>query len=197
MATKLPPLILHPFSDASGPGKLMDATRASLALQGSEGRSAVLDAGKLERRLLDGRYCELTMLYYLGKDLLRWIEQCVESVERVFDLSEAGIRPESFAALLVEDAPAQVERKLFSWGVHEYKAIFARSIGLHALFAVLPPRDVLAPEFLRYYHRFADYTFTCRQQLFPFKRLAGAEFEFDLFASGEYSKMLEQQWGTA
>ena len=30
----LPPLILHPFSDASGPGRLVESSRASLMLQG-------------------------------------------------------------------------------------------------------------------------------------------------------------------
>ena len=31
---RLPPLILHPFSDAAGPNKLVESTRASMILQG-------------------------------------------------------------------------------------------------------------------------------------------------------------------
>ena len=70
----LPPLILHPFADAGGPNKLVESSRASLKLQGllPTGESSRED---LDRALLDGRYSELRMLYYVGKDLVRWIEQ--------------------------------------------------------------------------------------------------------------------------
>ncbi len=78
---KLPPLILHPFSDSAGPNKLVESSRASLMLQG------LLPTGdfsqdELERRLLDGRFCEIKMLFYVGKDVNRWIEQCQEMVDR-------------------------------------------------------------------------------------------------------------------
>jgi hypothetical protein len=71
---KLPPLILHPFADASGPHKLVESSRASLMLQG------LLPTGEqsseeLERTLLDGRYQEIRMLFYVGRDILRWIDQ--------------------------------------------------------------------------------------------------------------------------
>ena len=49
MACKLPPLILHPFADANGPGKLVDASRASLMIHGLLPADA--DA-RLEERLL-------------------------------------------------------------------------------------------------------------------------------------------------
>jgi hypothetical protein len=192
-ACTLPPLILHPFSNAAGPSKLVDASRASLVLQGllpTEG-SVV----EMEQRLLEGRYCELTMLFYLGKDLVRWTSQCVEMVNRNGE-NESGIRPESFATLLVEDPPPKVLDKLRIWGVHEHKSIFTRAFGLHALFEVLPDCECLTPEFVRHYHRFADQMFACQQQLFQFQRLRSADFEFQLFASGEYTKMLEAEWGT-
>src|SRR5450631_2772489 len=78
-AFTLPPLILHPFADASGPGKLVESSRASLMLQG------LLPAGEftaeqLESRLVEGRFCEIRMLFYVGKDLVRWVEQCLEFV---------------------------------------------------------------------------------------------------------------------
>src|SRR5438105_2170557 len=100
----LPPLILHPFADATGPGKLVESSRASLKLQG------LLPAGEatpedLDRALLDGRYSEMRMLFYLGRDLARWIVQCMEFVERNQDRLPAGILPQSFAALLVDGPP--------------------------------------------------------------------------------------------
>ena len=88
-ARKLPPLILHPFADAGGPEKLVESSRASLVLQG------LLPAGErntqdIERTLLDGRFCEIRMLFYVGKDLLRWIDQCMEFVERSPELSDSS-----------------------------------------------------------------------------------------------------------
>src|ERR1700686_841223 len=81
VAVTLPPLILHPFADAAGPSKLVESSRANLKLQG------LLPAGEatredLDRALLDGRYSELRMLYYVGRDLARWIEQCLEFAQR-------------------------------------------------------------------------------------------------------------------
>jgi hypothetical protein len=193
MFCTLPPLILHPFSNPSGPAKLVEASRASLALQGLlPGEDT---AEELDRRLIEGRYCEISMLFYLGKDLVRWTTQCMDMLERC-GRNGVGIRPESFAALLVEDPPAGVLSKLKSWGVHEYKSIFSRAFGLHAMFQVLPGPECLAPDFIRHYHRFADHMFTCRQQLFQFQRVRSADFEFQIYASGEYAKMLEAEWGT-
>src|SRR6202453_3067994 len=77
----LPPLILHPFADAGGPSKLVESSRANLKLQGllPQGEASRED---LDRALLDGRHSELRMLFYVGKDLARWIEQCLEFAER-------------------------------------------------------------------------------------------------------------------
>jgi hypothetical protein len=69
----LPPLILHPFADAGGPGKLVQSSRASLMLQGLL-PSGELSRDQLDRSVLEGRYCEIRMLFYVGKDLRRWIE---------------------------------------------------------------------------------------------------------------------------
>jgi hypothetical protein len=190
----LPPLILHPFADASGPGKLVDASRASLALNGVIPSEAEAP-NRLEERLLAGRYCELSMLFYLGKDLQRWVMQCMDFVERTPALLETGIRPGSFAALLVEDPPPEVREKLRAWGVIEYSTIFGRAFGLHTVFESLPTADALAPDFMRYYHYFADSLFACRQGLFAFPRISSGEFDFQLYASGEYTRMLEQEWG--
>ena len=96
----LPPLILHPFADAAGPGKLVESSRASLKLQG------LLPAGEasredLDRALLDGRYSELRMLFYVGKDLARWIEHRLDQQRAVvFAPNVREIRPDvaAFAA---------------------------------------------------------------------------------------------------
>lgn len=190
---KLPPLILHPFSDAHGPTKLVESSRASLMLQGLMPNQH-FTVEQLDQKLLDGRYCEVRMLYYVGKDLIRWIEQCMEVVERDPALEGSGVVAQSFAAMLVEDPPGRVKDKLRKWGVADYKAIFSRALGLNSLFADVPDRDLLAHDFIRNYYRFADQLFMCRQSLSSFTRISSSNFEFDLYASGEYSKILEREW---
>ncbi|HEV2690186.1 MAG TPA: hypothetical protein VGV35_16625 [Bryobacteraceae bacterium] len=190
----LPPLILHPFADANGPGKLVESSRASLKLQG------LLPTGEqsredLDRAMLDGRYSELRMLYYVGKDLSRWIEQCVEFAEHNRDELPAGITAQSFAAMLVKDAPANIQEKLQKWGVADFKSIFTRALGLQYVFAAAPPREILCDEFVRNYFKFADQMFAIKQNERDFTPLAAEDFQFELYSSGEYSRMLEKVWG--
>jgi hypothetical protein len=193
-AFMLPPLILHPFADASGPGKLVESSRASLKLQGllPSGESTPED---LDRVLLDGRYSELRMLYYVGKDLARWIEQCLELASRNPEVFPQSLSYQSFADLLVQDAPSAVQSKLKKWGVGDYQAIFSRALGLHCLFADAPPRLLLSDDFVRNYYRFADHIFTTKQGECAFQSLNSQNFSFDLFSSGEYTRMLERSWG--
>ncbi len=190
----LPPLILHPFADAGGPGKLVESSRANLKLQGllPQGEATRDD---LDRALLDGRYSELRMLYYVGKDLARWIEQCLEFAERNQNVLPRGICFQSFAGLLIQDAPSGVQAKLRKWGVADYKSIFSRALGLNSMFAAAPPREVLADEFVRSYFRFADQIFQGKQSECDFTPLSSRDFHFELFSSGEYSRMLERSWG--
>ncbi|MBK5295183.1 MAG: hypothetical protein JJE04_26350 [Acidobacteriia bacterium] len=192
-ALVLPPLILHPFSDAAGPGRLVESSRASLMLQGLL-PSGEFTQDELEVRLLEGRYCELRMLFYVGKDLLRWIEQCMDHVSGEAGLRERGYQFQSFAAYLVEHTPPKVVAKLKQWGVADYKAIFMRAIGLNCIFAGAPERELLSSEFIRHYYRYADHMYMCRQHATVFPELSKDEFEFDLFASGEYARMLEKEW---
>ena len=189
----LPPLILHPFADAGGPDKLVESSRASLMLQGLL-PSGERSADELDRALLDGRYCEIRMLFYVGKDLMRWIEQCLDHVGRQSDPANSGIRYQSFAAYLVNHTPPTVQAKLRKWGVADYRAIFTRALGLNALFGSAPDRDVLSDEFMRNYYRYADQMFACRQSQVQFSDIAEHGFEFEIFASGEYSRMLEREW---
>ena len=192
-ARKLPPLILHPFADAGGPEKLVESSRASLVLQG------LLPAGDrnpqdVERTLLEGRFCEIRMLFYVGKDLLRWIEQCLELVERTPELSGTGIKYQSFAAYLVGHTPEAVQAKLKKWGVSDYRAIFSRALGLSAVFGEVPQREMLTDEFIRHYYRYADQLFQIRQGQAVFSDISELGFELEIFASGEYSRMLEREW---
>ena len=68
----LPPLILHPFADSASPGKLMQGSRASLMLQGLLPNDE-FSLSQLQELLVEGKVCEIRMLYYVGKDLLRWM----------------------------------------------------------------------------------------------------------------------------
>jgi len=191
---RLPPLILHPFSDANGPSRLVESSRASLMLQG------LLPTGEftreeLDQRLLDGRYCELRMVYYVGRDVMRWLEQCVDLAVRSPEEFPNATDVHSFAAYLVQNPPEAVRQKLTRWGVADYRSIFSRGIALNVMFADAPPRNLLADDFVRSYHHFADQIFASFQRQAQFAELDAESYAFDLFASSEYSRMLERAWG--
>jgi hypothetical protein len=190
---KLPPLILHPFADAASPDKLVESSRASLMIQGLL-PSGERGADDLEKALLDGRYHEIRMLFYVGKDLVRWIEQCLDHAARQPDLRSLAVRYQSFAAFLVDHTPAGVEAKLKKWGVGDYRSIFVRALGLNSILADMPPRACLTEEFIRNYYRYADQMFHCRQGQSPFLDIGALDFDFEIFASGEYSRRLEREW---
>jgi hypothetical protein len=189
----LPPLILHPFAEAGGQDKLKQSQRANLMLQGllPQGEMSEED---LDRALLDGRYSEILMLFYVGKDLSRWIEQCLEHIARQPELRDAGIRYQSFADMLVNHAPAEVQEKLRRWQVADYRSIFMRALGMNTLLGAAPERQSLSDEFVRNYYRYADQLFLSRQNQAAFTNIENMGFEFEIFASGEYSKMLEREW---
>ena len=190
---ELPPLILYPFNERVSPGTLLDSSKAALMLSGllpSDGS----DPEELKRRLLGGRYAEVRMLYFLGKDVLRWVEQCQDVVERTPELQGREIRSQSFAGLLTQDSPEKVRSKLLAWGVADYASVFARGIGLNSMFTEPPRFDLLTGQFLSSYHHYGDALFRCYMELQPHCHVTHVNFCFDLYASGEYSRMLEQQW---
>jgi hypothetical protein len=192
-AHTLPPLILHPFSDIAGPARLLESSRASLMLQ----RVPASDAAQreeLERKVLDGRYCEIRMLFYVGKDVNRWIEQCLECAGRDAELSQQDTCWQSFARLLVENTPDDVKSKLCDWGVVDYKALFMRGLGLYSVFAEVPERSQLTDGFVREYYRFADQMYECAVHRDRAANPAELGCEFKLYASGEYARMLEREW---
>ncbi len=191
---ELPPLILHPFSNQRGPGQLLEGSKAALMLAGllpGEGE----DRDELRRKLLLSRYSEVRMLFFVGKDLLRWVGQCVELVGRAEELGGMGIREQSFAALLVYRPPETVLQKLRQWGVASPESVFSRALGIATLFRDVPTAELLTETFLLHYHSFADHVFVCAQNLTPFAEISAANFRFELYASGEYLKMLEKEWG--
>jgi len=193
---ELPPLILHPFNERIPPSALLENSKAALMLSGLVPNDGT-DTEDLRRRLLRGRYSELRMLFFLGKDVFRWIEQCMEWCSRVTELAEtSNLCPQSFAGLLTATPPDHVRDKLVRWGVADYSSIFARAIGMNAVFAEPPHDSVLSEDFLRGYHRYADYLYRCYIDSLPHRTITPANFRFDLYASGEYSRMLESQWGS-
>jgi hypothetical protein len=193
MQKRLPPLILHPFADAKGPDKLVESSRASLMLQGLL-PSGERTTDELDRALIDGRYCEIRMLFYVGKDLTRWIEQCLDHTRGFPELRDRTVKYQSFAAYLVNHTPLAVQAKLRKWGVADYKTIFTRALGLNAMLADVPVREALSDEFLRNYYRYADQLFMCRQSQTEFADISDLGLDFEIFASGEYSRMLEREW---
>src|ERR1700730_2224032 len=95
----LPPLIPHPFNERVPPSALLENSKAALMLSGlipTDGS----DPDELKRRLLTGRYGEIRMLYFLGKDVFRWIEQCIDWAARTPEFEGADIQHQSFATLL-------------------------------------------------------------------------------------------------
>jgi hypothetical protein len=190
---QLPPLILHPFSSSEDNSVLAESSRASLVLQGLAPGTGV-PFEELDRQLLRGRYAELRMLFYIGKDISRWAEQCADAARSAPAFAGRKVQAETFAVLLVQDMPTHVRTKLESWGVLDFAALFRRSFGLHAVIHELPEAKAFSADFLRRYHRYLDQWFEQRLRDWIFDRIAGHEVEFELYASGEYSSMLEKSW---
>jgi hypothetical protein len=188
---QLPPLILHPFSGGAGTSDLVDGSLASLALDGYVQSSEEETALRL--RMLAGRYQEVRMLLFLGKDIFRWMQQCVEHVKGS-DAADDRIVEQSFAALVVEYPPESVERKLEGWGVTDRRAVFSRAIGVHSLFQEPPPVSSLSPIFLKNYHRYADHAYICFQHSTAFLPIDAAIYQFELYASEEYTRLLSDEW---
>jgi hypothetical protein len=193
---QLPPLILHPFNGGGNTDELLEGSRASLALQGllpPNEPAHEADPYELERRVAAGRYQEIRMLIFLGKDIFRWLQQCVDFAERSGD-PELRIPEQSFASLVVESPPSGVRDKLEKWGVTDRRAVFSRAIGVNTLFSAPPPIETLSPVFLKHYHRFADHAYICFQHLKPYQAIDASQFEFQIYASEEYARILSDQW---
>jgi hypothetical protein len=71
VSRELPPLILHPFNERATPSDLLENSKAALILSGLMPHDGV-EPDELRRRLLAGRYSEIRMLFFLGRDVFRW-----------------------------------------------------------------------------------------------------------------------------
>lgn len=172
----------------------MNGSLASLALQGLI--SSTEEETILLHRMLAGRYQEVRMLLFLGKDVFRWMQQCAEHLQGLSDPDSRDVRivEQSFAALIVEDPPESVKHKLEGWGVTDRPAVFSRAIGIHSMFREPPPLDSLAPGFLKNYHRYADHAYICYQHSQAFRQLDATSYPFEIYASEEYSRLLSDSW---
>lgn len=189
---KLPPVILHPFAGDQGAERILEGTRAQLSLQGVTPSNS--DRESLTRLMLLGRYYEMRMLFYIGKDLQRWTSQCCDFASRHPQLRATEYREQCFATLLVEYPPAGVGEKLAVWGISEPRAIFMRAIGLNTLFDEPPDLNCLSPFFVQNYHRVADYLFICYKSNGVYPEIDPSQFRFDIYASEEYARILAQEW---
>lgn len=190
---ELPPLILHPFNERVPPSALLENSRAALMLAGLIPQDGAGEE-ELHRRLLAGRYSEIRMLYFVGKDVFRWLHQCVEWAGRCPELAAREFLPQSFATLLTSTPPDAVKAKLVRWGVADSGSIFSRAIGLNVLFGEAPVFDALTEEFLSNYYRYADALYRAYLGSRAHAALAPGAFRFELYASGEYSRLLESKW---
>ena len=180
----LPPLILHPFGRGLEASTSFDSIKLALHLAGMG------EPGVEKEPLLRARYTEFRMLSLAGKDVMRWIAQCVDFASRDRALANAGIRPQSFADLLVNRTPPGVAARFESWGVSGYRRILSRAIGINAVFANPLDFSVISTEFLEDYYAYADCLFACYRGLTSFTRLEAASFGFALYTSDEYLSTL-------
>src|SRR5260370_42367778 len=95
----LPPLILHPFNEKVPPTALLENSKAALMLSGLIPADGT-DHDDLKRRLLAGRYAGMRMLFFLGKNVFRWLDQCMESPCSMKELGGCDNQPRSFAGLV-------------------------------------------------------------------------------------------------
>ena len=176
----LPPLILHPFDRGLDASAAVDSMKLSLHLNGMG------EPGVDKEPLLRARFAEFRMLALVGKDVMRWIAQCVDFAGRDEALAHAGVAPQSFADLLVNRTPPAVAARFRCWGVADYRRILSQAIGVNAVFPNPPHFDAISTEFLEDYYAYADSLFACFHGLRRFTRLEPASFGFALYTSDEY-----------
>ncbi|HTQ53344.1 MAG TPA: hypothetical protein VMI94_02725 [Bryobacteraceae bacterium] len=181
----LPPLILYPFDRALDSAALFDSIKLSLY------RNGMAESDLEKEPLLRGRYTEFRMLCLVGKDVMRWIGQCMDFAGRDEVLAHAGIVPQNFADLLVHSTPAAVGARFESWGVAGYRQVLSRAIGVGAVFPDPPAYGTVSANFLEQYYAYADHFFACYLSLSAFTPFDPDRFQFSLYTSDEYLSTLE------
>jgi hypothetical protein len=132
------------------------------------------------------------MLCLIGKDLNRWLEQCVDMAAG--DPELAGLTERSFIEALLFAPPSGVVRKMSNWGVKNFQIIFSRAIGLNATFPHPPSASSVSERFLRDFHKYADALYDARLRAEAPATTIENNFTFEIYASGEYSSYLERTW---
>ena len=176
----LPPLILHPFSDAAEVERL----------------GAILGEDEPALRLLKARYAEIRMLCFIGKDLNRWIGTCREFLSQNPDPSAQAISESNLIALLLLSTPDAVRSKLTAWGVQNFESVFSRALGLSYIFCHAPDPETLAVNFIENFREYADLLYRFRADAPGPGVPVNVRLEFDLFASKEYLASFEKDWST-
>jgi hypothetical protein len=173
---ELPPLILHPF------GRRQDTSSRFRATFDEPLRDSCLQA----------RYDELCMLCLIGKDLNRWLAQCLELASRDSEL--AGLSECNFITVLLFAPPTPLLRKMHTWGVRNFQLLFSRAIGLNAVFPDPPSANHVSDAFLRDFHRYADALYDVRLKSEDATVVPEDVFTFEIYASSEYLTHLETSW---
>ena len=132
------------------------------------------------------------MLCLIGKDLNRWLGQCVELVSRNPELK--GLSECDFIAILLFYPPTPVLQKLRAWGVKNYQVIFSRAIGLNVVFPHPPSFNHVSESFLRGLNGYADALYDVRLRAEEPSISDEDKFTFEIYASGEYAAFLEKSW---
>jgi hypothetical protein len=173
---ELPPLILYPFDHRPD----------------SDEQTQVPVYDPLTKVYLETRYNEFRILCLIGKDLNRWLGQCVELGSRDPELK--GLSECDFIAVLLFYPPLPVLQKLRSWGAKNYQMIFSRAIGLNAVFPHPPSFNDVSADFLRDLGRYADALYDARLRVGQPAANHEDRFTFEILVSGEHFSFPDSSW---
>src|SRR5580700_1840239 len=172
----LPPLILHPFTNADDVEKL----------------AAILGEDEPALRLLETSYAEIRMLCFIGKDLNRWTGQCLEFLRRRPESLARSVSEADLIRFLLFKTPDAVRATLISWGVQNFDSVFSKALGLSRIFCHAPDPRTLSLEFIEHFREYADLLYRFRLDRQEPERPATVQFEFALYASREYIAIFEK-----
>jgi hypothetical protein len=171
---QLPPLILHPCNHRTQDTRLPE----------------YMTRDDISRQFFEGRYAELRMLCFVGKDINRWLEQCLDDEELVAEgVTEAGL-----IGLLLFDPPTPIVKKMEEWRVGNFQVIFSRALGVNAAYPDPPAPEHVAEGFLRNMNHYADALFDCRLRQRNELELHNRDYHFEIYTSAEYTRLLESGW---
>ncbi len=178
---QLPPLILHPFSNSD------DVEKLAVFTGGDEGAW----------RSFDARCSEIRMLCYIGKDLDRWLAQCLEFLSQNSETSAQAVSEADLIRLLLFETPEPVKVKLATWGIKNFEAVFTPALGLSQIFSHAPEPSTLSPRFVERFREYAGLLYRIRVDGQQPETAAGVKLSFEMYSSKEYIAMFEKEWDGA